>query len=335
MKSDNFRDIISRGHSVFTIGVAGGSGSGKSTFTSAIREIFGPELISTITLDDYHTLTREERARTGITPLAPEANNIALIEEHLAAIKNGRSILKPVYNHRDGTFDPPVTFTPTKIVIIEGLHALFTPAIRDRLDFSIFVDPSEEVKTTWKIRRDIERRGYRREDVENEIAARMPDYRRYVEPQRGYAEAVIRISPSRFDKAASIRDFYNVSLLLDSGLGSNGSASLPIDIVPLICESDRAFTMEFEIVALDGRLLCTLGFDGELPYRVIRGLEKHIEYQTGVRPIAIFKGRDFVNPTEIIQLLLSWVIIRVLRDNAKACPDIQTTSRTDQRQTNM
>lgn len=319
MESDNFREIISRSHSVFTIGVAGGSGSGKTTFTSAIREIFGPELVSTITLDDYHTLTRDERARLSITPLAPEANNIALIEEHLAALRNGHTINKPVYNHRNGTFDPVVAFVPTQIVIIEGLHALFTPAIRDNLDFSIFVDPSEEVKTTWKIRRDIERRGYRREDVEKEIAARMPDYRRYIEPQRKYAEAVIRISTSRFTTAASIRDFFNVSLLLDPELGDNGSASLPIDIVPLICESDRAFAMEFSLETLDGRLLCTLGFDGELPYQVIRGLEKHIEYHTGVHPIAIFEGRNYVNPTEIVQLLLSWVIIRVLRDDARTC----------------
>ena len=71
----NFKSVISSSPFIFTIGVAGDSGSGKTTFTRGLREIFGESLVSTITLDDYHTLGREERHLRGITPLAPEAND--------------------------------------------------------------------------------------------------------------------------------------------------------------------------------------------------------------------------------------------------------------------
>ncbi|HQN91944.1 MAG TPA: uridine kinase, partial [Methanoculleus sp.] len=122
MPPSDFKRVIAESPYVFIIGVAGDSGSGKTTFTHAIREIFGEDLVSTITTDDYHKYDRQQRRELGITPLAPEANQLDLLEEHLAELKAGRAILKPVYNHNTGRFDPPVPFSPTKILIVEGLH---------------------------------------------------------------------------------------------------------------------------------------------------------------------------------------------------------------------
>ena len=134
----SFKEVIARSPVVFTLGVAGDSGSGKTTFTNAIRQIFGPDLVATITLDDYHKFNREERKRRDVTPLDPEANNLAQLESDIARLKEGRAILKPVYNHTTGTFDPPVPFTSQKIIILEGLHTLFTPRLRELMDFSVF-----------------------------------------------------------------------------------------------------------------------------------------------------------------------------------------------------
>ncbi|MDT8358392.1 MAG: uridine kinase, partial [Methanomicrobiaceae archaeon] len=141
MEEPNLKEIIASSPYIFTIGVAGDSGSGKTTFTDAVRAIFGEELVSTITLDDYHTLDREERKVHGITPLAPEANNLEPLTRHLTKLKAGEEIEKPTYDHDNGTFGPPEPFAPTKIVILEGLHTLFTPALRSLLDFTLFVDP--------------------------------------------------------------------------------------------------------------------------------------------------------------------------------------------------
>ena len=195
-----FQEIIARSPLVFVIGVAGDSGSGKTTFTNAIRQIFGPDLVATITLDDYHKYDREERRRLDITPLHPDANNLAQLETDVARLKEGYAITKPVYNHTTGTFDPPVPFASKKIIILEGLHTLFTPRLRELLDFSVFVDPDQEVKYAWKQKRDTNNRGYSPAEVTEEITRRETDYEAFIAPQRCLADAVIRISVSRYGK---------------------------------------------------------------------------------------------------------------------------------------
>ncbi len=137
----DFRDVIAASPCIFVIGVAGDSGSGKTTFTRGIREIFGDDLVSTITLDDYHLLSREERKRRRITPLSPEANNLAGLERDIARLKSGLPVNKPVYNHETGGIEGPIPFSTKKILILEGLHTLYSPALRALIDFSLFVDP--------------------------------------------------------------------------------------------------------------------------------------------------------------------------------------------------
>src|SRR5271157_2918164 len=107
MHPKNFKDTIAASPYIFTIGVAGDSGSGKTTFTRGVRNIFGDDLVSTITLDDYHGLDRAGRLVAGISPLDPRANRIALLEQDLIQLKRGVPVMKPSYNHATGTFDPP------------------------------------------------------------------------------------------------------------------------------------------------------------------------------------------------------------------------------------
>ena len=159
MYHPNFKDTLAASPYIFTLGVAGDSGSGKTTFTEGIRNIFGDDLVSTITLDDYHRLDRKGRRKHGLTALNPEANDLARLQQDLILLKRGVPVEKPVYNHSSGTFDAPVVFHPKKILIFEGLHTLFTPDLRRYFDFSLFVDPKKEVKSDWKIRRDMNMRG--------------------------------------------------------------------------------------------------------------------------------------------------------------------------------
>src|ERR1700694_4643952 len=96
------------------VGIGGDSGSGESTLSNAFYELFGCERITTVCVDDYHSLDRRERALVGLTPLNPRANNFALMEEQLWALKRGESISKPVYDHADGTFKPAERVDPNK-----------------------------------------------------------------------------------------------------------------------------------------------------------------------------------------------------------------------------
>ncbi|MDD1691184.1 MAG: phosphoribulokinase [Methanoregula sp.] len=306
----NFKEIIAHSPVVFTIGVAGDSGSGKTTFTNAIRQIFGPTLVSTITLDDYHKYDREERKRRDVTPLHPDANNLTRLEEDITRLKGGLPIEKPVYNHTTGRFDPPVSFSPQKILILEGLHTLYTPRLRELMDFSIFVDPEKEVKYAWKRLRDMERRGYSSTEVTEEIVRREKDYDTYIAPQRCEADAIIRIAHSKYGKdKGPERNVYNISLMQNRMRRTITDIDLNIDLFSLLSFHDRDFLIEFSTQFVDCAKMRALTFDGEMNYDTIHKLEKSIEYQTGVHPIAMFEGRETATPTDIIQLILSWRII--------------------------
>ena len=74
-----------------------------------------------------------------------------------------------VYNHSLGTLEGPVVFRPSKIVILEGLHTLYSDTLRESIDFSLYVDPADDVKQEWKLKRDMEKRGYTQGEVMEEI----------------------------------------------------------------------------------------------------------------------------------------------------------------------
>jgi len=306
----NFKDTISASPYIFTLGVAGDSGSGKTTFTEGIRNIFGTDLVSTITLDDYHGLDRDGRRKQGLTALDPRANRIDQIEKDLVQLRCGRAIEKPVYNHTTGVFDPPVIFHPQKILILEGLHTLFTPALRKNLDFTLFVDPSKEVKSDWKILRDVKTRGYSRDTVLQKISEREPDYERYIAPQKEFADAVIGIDYSEYGRhLGKERNVYRITLSQKRMKHSIENVDLSLDLYSILSLSERNFSLKFLTSEHNGHRLGEMIIDGELSEHVVKKLENSIEHQTRVHPISIFKGRNYVTAGDLAQLILCWRII--------------------------
>jgi phosphoribulokinase len=182
---------------VVLIGVAGDSGCGKSTFLRRLIDLFGEEFMTVICLDDYHSLDRQGRKEAGVTALNPKANNFDLMYEQVKALKNGQSVMKPIYNHETGMIDPPELIEPNKVIVIEGLHPLYDARVRELLDFSVYLDISDEVKINWKIQRDMAERGHTYEDVLASINARKPDFSAYIDPQREHADVVIQVLPTK------------------------------------------------------------------------------------------------------------------------------------------
>jgi phosphoribulokinase len=182
---------------VVLIGVAGDSGCGKSTFLRRLTDLFGEEFMTVICLDDYHSLDRNGRKAAGVTALDPKANNFDLMYEQIKSLKEGRSIMKPIYNHETGLIDPPEKIEPNKVVVIEGLHPLYDERVRKLIDFSVYLDISDEVKVNWKIQRDMEERGHTYADVIASINARKPDFTAYIEVQKQYADVVIQVLPTK------------------------------------------------------------------------------------------------------------------------------------------
>jgi len=196
------------------IGLAADSGCGKSTFMRRVTSVFGgdpkppkggnpdsntllSDLTTVVCLDDYHSLDRFGRAEAGVTALAPESQHFDLMAEQCAAIKAGKSIDKPIYNHVSGLLDPAETIQPTPIYIIEGLHPFYDERVRDLLDFKIYLDISDDVKFAWKIQRDMAERGHSLESIKASIEARKPDFDAYIDPQKKDADVIVQVLPTQ------------------------------------------------------------------------------------------------------------------------------------------
>ncbi len=203
---------------VVLIGVAGDSGCGKSTFLRRLEDLFGKEFITVICLDDYHSLDRKQRKEVGVTALNPKANNFDLMYEQIKALKNGETINKPIYNHETGMIDPPEIVEPNHIVVIEGLHPLYDARVRELLDFSVYLDISDEVKIAWKIQRDMAERGHTYDDVLAAINSRRPDFAAYIDPQKEFADVVIRVLPTQLIKDDTERKVLRVQMIQRDGV---------------------------------------------------------------------------------------------------------------------
>jgi phosphoribulokinase len=210
---------------VVLIGVAGDSGCGKSTFLRRLTDLFGEEFMTVICLDDYHSLDRKGRKEAGVTALDPRANNFDLMYAQIAALKNGQAIDKPIYNHETGELDPPERIEPNKVIVIEGLHPLYDERVRTLIDFSVYLDISDEVKIQWKIQRDMAERGHSYDDVLAAIESRRPDFSAYIEPQKQHADVVIQVLPTQLLKEKNT-DLIRVRLVQKEGLENFDSVYL-------------------------------------------------------------------------------------------------------------
>lgn len=302
---------------VFVVAVAGDSGSGKTTLSLGIRRLLGEELVSTFSMDDYHSLDREARKVLGITPLNPEANRLDLLADHLAALRRGEQIDKPVYDHSDGTIKGPVPFRSAPVLIVEGLHPFYTPELRREVDLGIFVDPSRSVKRRWKIRRDCIDRNYEREAVMREILEREPDYKLYVDVQKIYAEAVVKIEESRLPApltGEAPSDRYSVRLIQEAMDSEPSQVELKIDLSAIYREAEEEFSIAYQRDDYYGRRVSVLTIDGELPSSMIEGLEEKLSaLMVSSTPICDRSGGGVVTSTGMVQILLCWRLLEKLQ----------------------
>ena len=177
------------------LAIAGDSGTGKTTITAGLVEALGHDRMTSVGTDDYHRYDREERKSLPFTPLHPKCNYIDIMEQHLHHLSMGQPILKPVYNHDTGMLDRPEYIEPREFVIVEGLFPLFSKVSRACFDITVFLDPPEDIRIAWKMRRDTKKRGYTEDQVRAELAKREPESAEFIRPQRAHADIVVRFSP--------------------------------------------------------------------------------------------------------------------------------------------
>lgn len=176
------------------IGIAGGTGSGKTTLTRHLKEHFGPE-VTVIGHDSYYKRqegrTYEERAKVNYDH--PSAFDTELLIEHLKELKAGRSVQCPVYSYADhNRTDQTVTVFPTRVIIVEGILIFQNPALREMFDIKIFVETDADERILRRALRDVEERGRTLQSVvEQYLTTVKPMHEKYVEPSRKYADIVV------------------------------------------------------------------------------------------------------------------------------------------------
>ena len=177
------------------LGVVGDSAAGKTTMTRGLVRVLGEENVTHVCTDDYHRYDRKQRAERNITPLHPDCNYIDIIAQDLRHLRAGEAILKPVYQHHDGTFGPPVYVLPGPFAVAEGLLGYHTPAMRSAYDVRVYLSPPEELRRRWKVQRDCSRRGYTTDQVLIELDRREADSEEFIRPQERHADIVVSFCP--------------------------------------------------------------------------------------------------------------------------------------------
>lgn len=176
------------------IGIAGGTGSGKSTFTNRIKKQFGDD-VTVIYHDNYYRrrddIPFEERKKINYDH--PDALETDMLIEHIKQLKAGKSVVCPVYDFSmHNRSDKTVVIKPSKVILVEGILVLQNPELCDLLDIKIFVEADADERILRRVLHDVEERGRDlRGIIDQYLTTVKPMHYRFVEPSKAKADIVI------------------------------------------------------------------------------------------------------------------------------------------------
>ena len=179
---------------ILIIGIAGGTGSGKSTLTERLKKRFGDE-VTVIRHDDYykeqHALTYEQRVTVNYD--CPEAFDTDLLIRHLNELRAGREVDIPVYDYtiHDRSYEVR-RIAPTPVILLDGILILENKTLRSLFDIKLFVDTDADVRVLRRILRDTNERGRSLDSVITQYLTTVkPMHEAFVEPSKKYADIII------------------------------------------------------------------------------------------------------------------------------------------------
>ncbi len=314
------------------LGIVGDSAAGKTTLTQGLVNLLGPERVTHVCTDDYHKYDRLERAQLNITALHPECNYLDILELQLERLHYGQPILKPVYDHSSGTLVRPRYVQPREFVIIEGLLGFHSAVMRQFYDVKVYLDPPEDLRRIWKIKRDTSKRGYIPEQVLAELDKREPDSRDFIRPQREFADIVVQFCPPPGIGAGQANGHLNVRCVL--------RPTIPHPDLSYLFDATHspASGIRMELMRDTGRPADVLQIDGSVTPEHAAKLEETIwQHLPDLRPLGAdqfgaYQDRAEVrhsDPLALTQLLLTYHLLREYSGGAKMvfAPPVAALSR--------
>ena len=181
-------------NNILVIGIAGGTGSGKTTLMKRLVERFSAD-VTVLSHDNYYRrrddMPFEERCKVNYDE--PAALETDLMARHLDALRRGQAIDCPVYDFsQHNRSNETVRIEPKRVIIVEGILIFENKQLRDLMDIKIFVDTDADIRLCRRIRRDVRERGRTLESVIEQYQATVkPMHEKYVEPSKRYAHIVV------------------------------------------------------------------------------------------------------------------------------------------------
>ena len=179
---------------ILVIGIAGGTGSGKTTLVKRIKEQFG-DVVSVLSHDNYYRrldhMALEERQKVNYDE--PKALETELMSVHLEQLRQGQAIDCPVYDFsQHNRSNETLHIVPTQVIIVEGILIFENKALRDLMDIRIFVDTDADIRICRRIKRDVNKRGRSMESVIEQYQTTVkPMHEKYVEPSKAHAHIIV------------------------------------------------------------------------------------------------------------------------------------------------
>jgi uridine kinase len=183
-----------------TIAITGDSGSGKSTVSNILKELFNNTFV--LECDRYHKWERGDENWRKYTHLNPDANYLTKMQQDVFDLKIGNSVFQIDYDHSSGKFTDKKLIESAENIIVCGLHSLYlTETI---INIKIYIDTDDNLRIPWKIKRDVQKRGYSIEHIIDQIKSRDEDFKHYIYPQKNNADIIINLYT---DRIFDISDF--------------------------------------------------------------------------------------------------------------------------------
>jgi uridine kinase len=179
----------------FLIGVAGGSGSGKTTVAERLAGLIGEPELALLRLDAYYRdgdgLTFDEREAVNYDH--PDAFDWPLLLAHVQALADGVEVRVPVYDFATYERLPErITVAPARVVVVEGILVLYEPVLREQFDLRVFVDTDPDVRFIRRLERDVAERGRSMQSVvEQYLGTVRPSHEQFIEPSKRYADVIV------------------------------------------------------------------------------------------------------------------------------------------------